>query len=465
MLQGLVAVTLLATLVGCASFQKEKSPAASRSAVLVGAAEVDITPKGPIRLAGYGGRKTESEGVAQRLRAKALALGSDDQGPAVIITADLVGISDEISDKVAKALSQEVGLERSDVAITVTHTHTGPMLSGVLPFMFGKSIPADQQKRIDRYTKRLTQQLQTVALKALENREPSYISWGQGKVGFAVNRRVIADGQWTGFGVTDGPVDHDLPILAVRDQNGTVKAVLLSYACHNTTLTGQFNQMHGDWAGAAQELIEQEYPEAVALIATGAGADANPEPRGNPKAVRQNGRALASEVSRLLESQALTPLVTSPTTRYKQIELPFEDLPTRKQWEKQAREDGVVGHRASKMLDRLDNGEKIPSVLTYPVQTWTFGDRLAMVFLAGEVVVDYSRRLKEEMDAHRLWVNAYSNDVPCYIASARVIKEGGYEVDRSMYYYGQPSRLALSTEELIIDAVHDLTPDPFIANR
>ena len=46
------------------------------------------------------------------------------------------------------------------------------------------------------------------------------------------------------------------------------------------------------------------------------------------------------------------------------------------------------------------------------MQTWTFGDSLAMVFLPGEVVVDYSLRLKSELDAPRLWVTAYANDTP-----------------------------------------------------
>ena len=53
------------------------------------------------------------------------------------------------------------------------------------------------------------------------------------------------------------------------------------------------------------------------------------------------------------------------------------------------------------------------------MQTWCFGDDLAMVFLGGEVVVDYSIRLNDMFDSDRLWINAYSNDVPCYIASAR----------------------------------------------
>ena len=47
--------------------------AAEHAAVQVGVAKIDITPDYPIRLTGYAVRKTESEGVEQRLWAKALA--------------------------------------------------------------------------------------------------------------------------------------------------------------------------------------------------------------------------------------------------------------------------------------------------------------------------------------------------------------------------------------------------------
>jgi len=97
------------------------------------------------------------------------------------------------------------------------------------------------------------------------------------------------------------------------------------------------------------------------------------------------------------------------------------------------------------------------------VQTWNFGDQFALVFLPGEVVVDYSLRLKREYDAARLWVNAYANDVPCYIPSKRVWQEGGYEGGDAMIYYDRPTRFTDATEDLIISAVHDLMPAKFLA--
>jgi hypothetical protein len=84
-----------------------------------------------------------------------------------------------------------------------------------------------------------------------------------------------------------------------------------------------------------------------------------------------------------------------------------------------------------------------------------------MIFLPGEVVVDYSLRLKKELAADRIWVNAYANDVPCYIPSERILEEGGYEGGGAMTYYGWPTRIAPGVENLIVDKIHELLPKDF----
>ena len=56
--------------------------------------------------------------------------------------------------------------------------------------------------------------------------------------------------------------------------------MLFGYACHNTTLTGDNYHVHGDYAGVAQERLEQALPGATALFMIGCAADTNPNPRG-----------------------------------------------------------------------------------------------------------------------------------------------------------------------------------------
>jgi neutral ceramidase len=429
--------------------------------VPVGVATVDITPSYPVRMTGYESRKTESEGVETPLKAKALAIGGDVEGPCVLVTVDNCGVPAKVVDAVAGRLAADVKLPRERFVVCSAHTHSAPALGGALPVIFGGPLPADQQARIDRYTAELTVAIEKVARAALAARKPGRLAYSVGSVPFAANRRVLKDGRWAGFGVNPtGPTDKGLPVLRVTNLTGAVRVVMVGYACHCTTLGGEFNRICGDWAGYASAAIEKENPGATALVVIGCGGDANPEPRLTLDNARQHGATVAHEFARL-QKGAWKPLTGQIAPRFRRIELPFTPNPSRDELVKRSKAKSADGYLARMLIERLDRGETLPTTLPYPVQTWCFGDNMAMVFLGGEVVVDYALRLYYECEPGKIWVAAYSNDVPCYIASRRVLSEGGYEADFSMTYYGRPSRLAPEVEDVIVNAVHDLLPDAF----
>ena len=426
------------------------------AAAHVGVASVDITPDYPVRLTGFGFRRTESEGVTHRIHAKALAFSdaADKRNPAVLITVDNLAIPAYMTQEVARRLTEKAGLDPVRLAITATHTHTAPMLKNVAPTLFGLPIPDDHQQRIDRYTAELTDSLERVALAALSDLKPASIEFAIGSTDLAANRRTKG-----------GPVDHDLPLLAIKSPEGALRALYLNYACHCVTLSD--NKISGDWAGFAQESIQKNHPGAVALVSIGCGADANPTSgvTGNKADIAAaQGNQIAAEVSRLLKEK-LTPITAPLATKLDTIELLFDTHPTRDEWQEKAKRNDATGHHARAQLAKLDRGEKLQTHLPYPIQTWTFGDQLAMVFLPGEVVVDYALRLKRDFDRSRLWINAYANDCPCYIPSERILKEGGYEGGGAMIYYDRPTRLATGVEQKIIDAVHKQLPDSFRAPK
>ncbi len=417
----------------------------------VGIAKVDITPEHPVRLSGYGSRRDETSEVEQRIWAKAMAIGSDREGPAILLTVDNCGVPESVRAEVASRLAKKAGIKAERFAICFSHTHCAPCLTGALVNIFSTDIPADHQANIDRYTQTLIDNLERVSLAALEDRKPSRLAWAVGSVSFARNRRAA----W------GGPVDHSLPVMFVYNPNGDLRAVFVNYACHATTLS--FNKVHGDWPGTAMETIEREHPGVTALIGIGCGADQNPHPRSTVELAIAHGIAVATEVSRLIKRDK-KPIRGAIGAQANLISLPYEALPTRDELEKNAASPTPqVAYIAKKNLARLNRGEKLPTEIEYRVQVWSFGNDLAMVFLPGEVTVDYQLRLKVELDASRLWVNGYSNDAPCYIPSARVLAEGGYEGMTAMAYYDRPAKFANGIEERIVDAVRQSTPSQFLA--
>lgn len=417
----------------------------------VGVATVDITPEYPIRLSGYGGRRTPSEGTAQRLRAQALAIHGPSGQPTLILTVDNVGVPGWLTEKLHQRIAAETKLGRSQFAVCSTHTHTGPMMAGVLSNLFGVDIPPDHWEAIERYTKEAEEKLFAISMKALRDTQPAELYFGIGRARFAKNRRTER-----------GPVDHDVPVLAAKNEKGEWIAVLSNYACHCTTLGGEFNQHCGDWAAYAREYLEKDFPTAKAMVAIGCGADSNPHPRTGLDLAQKHGRELADEMARLLKSD-LKKIPSAPMGGFAKFPLAFDTLPTRAEWEAKAKQGGAIAYHAKKNLERLDRGEKLPTELEYSLQVLSFGKDLAMVFMPGEVVVDYSLRIKRMFDPLRVWVNAYANDVPCYIPSRRIWNEGGYEGGGAMVYYDRPTRLAADTEDRIFAQLEKLMPADFKA--
>lgn len=114
--------------------------------------------------------------------------------------------------------------------------------------------------------------------------------------------------------------------------------------------------------------------------------------------------------------------------------------------------------RAGPLLEKLARDGKLSQTYPYPVQVWHLGD-LQITTLGGEVVVDYAVRLKSELPGTANWIGGYCNDVMAYIPSARVLKEGGYEGETAMIYYGLPTKWSEDVEEHIVKTVMELAKE------
>lgn len=447
-----LAILVLIAAVGSLLCLTPWAAAADPEGVVVGVAKVDVTPETPVRMYGYAARKTESEGVAGPLTAKALAIGDDaDPGPAVLLTVDCGAVPRAIRDEVFRRVAAKHPIRPERFVLCNSHNHSGPNLKGM------ESIDGAEHERLAKYAGQLTDRLESVVLAALASRRPASLAWTQGSVGFAANRRVLNDGKWTGFGaVPEGPVDHSLPVLRVSAADGTLMAVVVNYACHNTTLRGDFKQIHGDWAACAQAEIEADHPAALALITIGCGADADPCPHGTVALCQEHGRALADEVARLLKQAAWQPVPAPLVARRAVLEIPYGEQAAA------AQPNPVAGP------EKRPEAPANPKSETFQITTWTFADTLAMVFFSDEVVVDYSRRLKQELRGSRLWISAYTDDVSRYIVSKRLLGEGGYEVSSSLSSRltdGHPDQLEPAMEDRVVGAVESLLPASFKSIR
>ncbi len=176
---------------------------------------------------------------------------------------------------------------------------------------------------------------------------------------------------------------------------------------------------------------------------------------------REHRERLAAAVDKSIKG-LLKVVEPSLASALAEISLPFAGRPTRKELMADPQSDNVHRQRwANAMLEALDREGLIPDSYLYPLQVWRLGSSVVLIALAGEVVVDYARRLKKEFAYHEVWPISYCNDVFAYIPSLRVLQEGGYEGGDAVICYGQPSPFAPSVEDMIVAKVHGL----FIAVR
>jgi hypothetical protein len=116
------------------------------------------------------------------------------------------------------------------------------------------------------------------------------------------------------------------------------------------------------------------------------------------------------------------------TTVMEYVELPLEKV-SREELEVLAKKGaGWQMGNAKTMLAMMDRGKALPTSYRAPVGVWQFGKDLTLVALPSEVVVDYVYGIEKAIGPLNLWMAAYCNDYFGYVPSARVIKEGGYEM-------------------------------------
>ena len=339
-----------------------------------GVARAVITPQEPIWMAGYGSRDHPSEGTLVDLWAKVLAIEDAKGKKVVLITTDLLGIPRKMSDHIRDQIAIKYGLTKSQIILSSSHTHTGPVLMDALFDVY--PLDAKQIEVIRRYSNNLEKQIVNLTGDAIRSMVPAQLFSLNGVARFQVNRRNNNESTLVNQTDLNGPNDYSVPVLKVADASGNLLAVAFGYACHATVLS--FYQFSGDYPGFAQIELEKLHPGVTAMFFQGAGADQNPLPRRTVPLAQQYGRELAAAVDRVLneETNILEPFIS---TAYSEVNLTFATPPTIEELKKM--EKGTRGFQKKWAASQIETLRKTGSLLTsypYPVQIWKLGDQSIM---------------------------------------------------------------------------------------
>lgn len=242
----------------------------------IGVARRDVTPPVGVYSRCWGAATHDTaEGIHRPLSVTVLTIStSRDEAPHVLAAIDGgAWASPEAVELVRQEVSAAVGAAPEQVLLNLAHTHAGgPLfLGGDYRDFPGGDLAAEAFDHLRR-------QLREAAAESARNRVESVLSWDYGRCGLAANRELPAphgERYVVSFNPAQ-PADDLLLVGRVTDLAGRLRATLVNYACHPTTMAWANRLISPDYVGALRETIESHTDGAPCAFLQGASGELSP---------------------------------------------------------------------------------------------------------------------------------------------------------------------------------------------
>ena len=431
-------------------------------ALQVGVAETDITPPTGYRMDGYFYERLNT-GLRDPLHAKALVFA---QGTvrAALVVCDVIGLPKELSDEIRARAAERTGIPAANIAITATHTHTGPLFAGERARLFSDQAAAkfgtDPLAAV-KYPEALRDKVVAVIATASSRLSPAAMELlraEEDRVSF--NRRFHLKDGTVRFnpGVLNpdvvrsaGPIDPDLPFLLFTSGKKPIGSLTV-FALHADTVGG--TEYSADYPGELAAVLRREFGDAfTSVFATGTCGDINHIDVSGRR--RYDARLIGQQLGVTILSSRTRLALERPSLAVASATVP---LPLRPVSDEQAAAAEANMHKVGSkdlpflaqvevvtMLDLLRRGPRLEA----EVQVFRLHPDVAVVTLPGEVFAELGLAIKRGSPFKHTLVVELSNDNPAYIPTEKAFKEGSYEIVNSRIAAGGGERLVATAVELL----------------
>jgi len=241
----------------------------------VGIARADITPPVGIYSRTWGAAEHDvAEGIHRSLTLSAMTFSTDDGGRTlVLVDADLSWWRPlEVFSAFQQRVLKELAIDSADFIFGITHTHAAPPL-----MVAEESLPGS--KLLNEWLEEIFQATCATIREALANPFDAVVDWHVGSCQLAAVRDLpdpdsSAERIVCGYNPEE-KADETLLVGRVSNSVGDLKAVVVNYACHATTLAWENKTVSPDYLGAMRATI-QDSTGVLAMFMHGASGDLAP---------------------------------------------------------------------------------------------------------------------------------------------------------------------------------------------
>jgi len=400
----------------------------------VGISSVNITPPIGVPMAGYSARMGSAKEIHDDLYAKAIVFNDKDT-KAALVRCDLIGLERDFVEETRRLIESETGIDRNNIMITCTHTHSGPITDSLIP-------------DLDAWMKVLSRKIKGAVIAANRNLKEAKIGFNCGSVeGIVINRRKPG-----------GPVDTEVGIIRIDDLAGNPMAVLINYACHAVVLGPDNLLISADYPGFVMNFVERNLG-VPALFVNGACGDINPLDKltvmrqkrkediydrhgGTFEEAKRLGNMIGAEAVKVfLGTETENDLELKVASR--EIKIPLVDLPSIDELKRMLEENenlfrklvsekdaahafriAMLIQYARSTIKYVESGENVRPT---EIQVFRIGDGV-LIALPGEIFVEIGLDIKKKSGLKHTLICELANDAIGYVPTREAFKEPGYEV-------------------------------------
>ncbi len=400
-------------------------------------------------LGGFASRTEPCKGVLDDLFVKA-ALFKDRGNTFLIVSLDVVCLNTALSDEIRQMICSSFGIKTESILLATSHTHSGPEIRTGFKWL------PDFRSCTPGYISQVKECILESVELALSDLEEVHLFYGIGQSDIGVNRRLPLNGKIIFGPNPQGPVDKDVPVIKGVVEDGTIKVILFSYACHPSAMASSFATT--DYVGAAYRLIERTLG-TTALFLQGFGGNIKTDITEGKKfkeaeyeGVIALGERLGREVIKACNSpmDEIEPNLYSASVK---VSIPFSRIPDNEEIEEKLKNGNIYekSWAASIKDERI-----LPKHIDMEIQRIDLGTELSILALSAEPVIEYLPLLRNIVTNMRIVPIGYSNGVIGYVGVSEHYKEGGYEVEGWYIHYLYPSPFAPQIQDIILQGVQRL---------